>query len=214
MKRRVAIVQTHSATNEELYRLTLPNHAEYAGTHSYDMIQLNSPWEDVRWNIWLWIGDLLKSYDHILSVGSDVIFTDMKKPLSFFVDSQYGVVISLADDGGSPINNELSLWNNNEKAFRVLEYVYGRRESLDHHPWIGQQAMWEFLQTSEGKDFIKTLPCRQLQSAPIQRFSSSAWQKGDFALHFVGWSGVGTLNGDKMMRVKHFLETGKVMWWG
>ena len=207
MKRHIAIVQTHSCNNEELYQLTLPNHAQYAGTHSYDMLQFHVPWSKAKWEFIQDIRDVLKSYDHLLVVGSDILFTNMRKPLEHFVDKEYGMVMSLSDDGGSPINGDMILWNNNDKGLMTLDQIYSRREDLRNHPWIGQQAILEFLQTDLGKTCIKTLPCRQLQSAPIKRIEASAWQEGDFALHFVGGE-----NYDKVERVRHFLNTGKVMW--
>jgi len=207
MKRHIAIIQTHSSNNEELYQLTLSNHAQYAGNHSYDMLQFNVPWAKAKWEFIQDTKDVLKNYDHILMVGSDVIFTNMRKPLEHFVDQKYGMVISLSDDGGSPINADMLLLNNNEKGFLVLDEIYSRRVELRNHPWIGQQAIWEFLQTEIGKTCIKTLPCREMQSAPIKSIQNSAWQEGDFALHFVGGD-----HYDKVTRAKHFLTTGKVMW--
>lgn len=205
---KTCIVKNHSANNEKLYQLTLPNHATYAGEHGYDLLSFN--WDYSNMTTLVWRGQallrhLLLEYDVICTPGSDVIFTDLLKPLSFFADTNYGAIMSLEDIGGSPVNNDLMLWLRGDKVIRVLDRMATLWGSVKDHPWVVQQSL--NIMRAEGNTDVKFLPCRELQSTPVRSFPKSAWQPGDFALHFLAMS-----NEDKYMRCEHFLRTGEVMW--
>lgn len=205
---KTCIVKNHSANNEKLYQLTLPNHAAYAGVHGYDLLSFN--WDYSNMDTLVWRGQallrhLLLEYDVICTTGSDVIFTDLQKPLSFFADTDYGAIMSLEDIGGSPVNNDLMLWLRGEKVIRVLDRMATLWGSVKDHPWVVQQSL--NIMRAEGNTDVKFLPCRELQSTPVRSFPKSAWQPGDFALHFLAMS-----NEDKYMRCDHFLRTGEVIW--
>ena len=204
---KTCLLRNHSAANEKLYQLTLPNHAAYAGVHGYDMFSFN--WEynntTLAWNVLTQLSHILLEYDVVCTVGSDVIFTNLQKPLAHFVDPNYGAIMSLEDIGGSPVNNDLMLWLRGEKATRVLSRMATLWGATQNHPWMLQQTL--NIMRSEGNTDVKFLPCRELQSTPVRSFPKSVWRPGDFALHFLAMD-----NEDKYKRCEHFLRTGEVLW--
>ena len=205
---KTCLLQNHSAKNEKLYQLTLPNHAAYAGVHRYDLLSFNWDYSNLTTLVWrglFLLRRLLLEYDVVCTAGSDVIFTDLQKPLAHFVDPDYGAIMSLEEIGGSPVNNDLMLWQRGEKVIRVLDRMATLWGTVKDHPWEVQQSL--NIMRTEGTTDVKFLPCRELQSTPVRSFPKSAWRPGDFALHFLAMD-----NEDKYKRCEHFLRTGEVLW--
>lgn len=203
---RTCLLQTHSKVNEDLYRLTLPNHAEYAGSHGYDMIQLNRTYREVWWGIEDYILALLPHYDRILTVGSDVLFTDMSVPLDKFDDGERSVFICEEGLGSSWLNFDVVLWTKPDGVREIIRLLRETRADYADHPWGLQAGMAMLAAHRKYESLIRVLPPRSMQSSPYVGHRG-AWQRGDFALHFVGMS-----NADKREGCRHFLETGGVIW--
>jgi len=204
---KTCLLQTHSGDNEALYRLTLPNHAEYCGRHGYDMWQLNIPYQTVMSIPHLLVARALVNYDVVFAVGSDVIFTDLSKPLSTFFHGEEGVVVSLEDIGGSPTNADTLLFRNGAAYRAVMDHVNDEQETWSRDPWGWQSWFNRQLVTPTVPGAIRFAALRELQSTPVQTFPKSAWRPGDFALHFLAMSNV-----DKYNRCSYFLQTGEVLW--
>lgn len=205
---RTCILQTHSEVNEDLYQLTLPNHAAYAGRHGYDMHQVNRTYKEIWWGIEDLILDLLPRYDRVLTVGSDVIFTDIDRPLDHFDDGVHNVFVQTEGLSCSPtINFDLVLWSGSDGVRMVIEQLRQTRADYETHPWGLQWGMTMLSKDARmAERHIKTYPPRFMQSAPYPN-TPGTWHPGDFALHFVGMSNVRKLSG-----CKHYLETGEVIW--
>jgi hypothetical protein len=207
MKTKVCLLQTHSSVNENLYQLTLPNHAEYAGRHGYDMVQLHRTYLEIWWGFEDYILALFEHYDKILTVGSDVIFTRPETPLHRLDDGCHGMFIQDEGIGYPTVNFDVVLWADREKCGQIISRLRARRGEYIQHAH-GLQAGVNLLQhDTEVGSFIKVLPPRTMQSAPFLGYPEGAWQPGDFAIHFLGMC-----NEEKYLRARHFLETGDVLW--
>lgn len=201
---RTCILKTHSAENEDLFRLTLPNHAEYADRHGYDIVSLHRTYKEVWWGIESLILGLIRSYDRILTIGSDVIFTDMDRPLDAFDDGQRSVFIQEEGMGSAPVNFDVVIWMRRAGVERAINWLRMTRPFYANHSWGLQQGMALMAQDSAMEDVLKVLPIHTLQAFPYPRFPA-CWRRGDFSLHFVGMS-----NREKYEGCKLFLETGTV----
>jgi len=206
---RTAILQTHSKNNEKLYQITLPNHAEYAGRHEYDMIQINCPYDYVMNNtIKIW-EDILRDYDLIFNVGSDVIFTNMNKPLTDFLDDKCGMVIALEGCGSGWTNPDTLLLRKGDACNRLIQILKNTT-----HDWskVWTKIQYAFESMYEKKPGYETVegdlrfaPVRDMQSSYLVRAPNAQWREGDFALHVFN-----TQTSNKEVWCKKFLETREI----
>lgn len=202
MRKRSCILQTHSVENEELYQLTLTNHAKYAAAHQYDMVQLNVEYGVALRDPLSYILPVLEFYAFVFTIGSDVVITKMSVPFESFFQGE-GVAVSLEDVGGSACNADTIAWGSG--AMSVVELLEERRGQWQNHPWGMQEAFNQLLR--EESPLVRFAPLREMQSTHVKGFPRSMWQPGDFALHCLGAS-----NDDKVRRIRCFLETGVVLW--
>ena len=203
------ILQTHSEVNEDLYRLTLPNHAEYASCHGYDMVQMHMSYEEAKQRCVQIVIDLLHIYDTVFTMGSDVIFTDMKRPLESFWRGDEQIVAPLEGIRSSIVNADTILWQRPIKHDRpdaILDLEL-RGFRWKDHPW-GLQAELNMIYEYGSSDAIRWAAVREMQSAPFHNHVRAMWCPGDFAIHFFCGD-----NADKFRRCEHFLKTGEVLWW-
>ena len=102
---------------------------------------------------------------------------------------------------------------NNRDLWKVIlpnHMEYCSRHDLDKHPWMSQQAAVDVWRTEKGKECIKVLPVRELQSTPNgcpEAMGAAAWREGDFIMHFLGMS-----DSEKLRRCSHFVKTREVIW--
>jgi len=190
---RTCLLQTHSSVNDDLFRLTLPNHAEYADAHKYDMIQLHRTYKEIWWGTEDYVLALLPNYDRILQVGSDVIFTDIGRPLDVFDDGEHSVFIQDEGAGYPTVNFDVVLWTKAEGVRTVIEQLRQTRADYEHHRFGLQTGMTLLTKDPHMQSLIKVMPPRSLQS-------------GDFSLHFFGYS-----NEDKVVGCERFLHRGQLM---
>lgn len=200
------MIQTHSPVNEKLYRATLPNHLDYASIHRYDMLQIDQDYLALLHSI-SYIKENIKNYKTIFTIGSDVIISDMNKPISYFEDDNYGIIISKEDLGGSPTNGDFIIWQNNQKTLEAIDKIEEILLQIPGNSWGVQQTFNMMMNTDFGNTHIKYLECRQLQSSPFSRFPSYAWQEGDFSIHFLNMS-----NDEKYTKCNEFITNRRVLW--
>lgn len=196
------ILQTHSSENEDLYQLTLLNHAQYAARHSYDMIQLNIVYGELLLNPYAYMLDVFEKYDFVFTIGSDVVITNPAPPFESFLQ-KHCVAISLEDIGGSQCNFDTVVWGPGK--VHVIEQLQKRQAEWINHPW-GMQEAFNIL-FREKSPLVRFVPLREMQSTHVKGFPKSMWQPGDFICHFLG-----APNDDKYRRIQHFLETGTILW--
>lgn len=206
---KTCILQNHSSVNEKLFRLTLTNHAEYAGTHGYDMVHLNVPYEEAMRHCVRYVLELLDRYDTVFTVGSDVIFTDMRKPLESFWHGDEQIVVPMEGINSSPVNADTILWRKPVRCgtIDVVSAIESCSPQWSAHPW-GLQAMFNSILEQGGTNGIRCAQVREMQSAPFHNHVNAMWCPGDFSIHFFCGD-----NEDKYRRCEHFLRTGEVLWW-
>lgn len=200
---RCALLQTHSAVNEELYRLTLPNHAEYCGVHGYDMIQYNISYtEAMQFDVILALVEhALMNHDLVFTVGSDVVITNPSLPLSGFAPAQ-GVAVVAQGFGNTLVNADTVIWMR-EGFGQASATLMSLCDKWQSHAFGIQGAFNDCIE--QARPAFKLLPARSLQSAAWR--GAAAWVEGDFAIHFFG-----DTNANKVRRVSQFLKTGTVAW--
>jgi hypothetical protein len=196
----LCILKNHSQNNYKLAALTLPNHFEYATKHGYDIQIMVEPWETAKWGLIPTTLEILKRYTRIFCVGSDVVFTNMEIPLSKFFDDDYGAIVSLENIGGSPINNDTIIINNNAKGIWYLKYLMGMGESFKG-AGLHQGLTVDLMRAV--KDIVTA---KRIQSCYYSK-SKYKWEYGDFCLHFLTGD-----NLDKYNRIEKFLKDGTIVW--
>ena len=206
---RCCILQTHSRVNDDLFRLTLQNHAEYCDRHGYDMLQYHRTYEEsMRWGAEDYVLDAIERYDAVLAVGSDVIFTNPAVPLSFFDDGERSVFLGEEGLNSSLCNFDVVLWTRADGVRQFVRLLRETRPRYASHPWGLQQGVNLLAGDPDAAKLLRLHPPRVMQSAPFPNVPGM-WRPGDFALHFVGMS-----NADKFAGCRQFLETGTVRWLG
>ena len=205
---RTCLMQTHSKVNEDLFQLTLPNHAAYAGRHEYDMLQINRGYGEVMADGLDYIETALGMSDWVLSVGSDVIFTNHAMPLSAFDDGRHSVFIGEEGLGSASVNFDVVLWKNSDGTRQFIKRLREIKPQWMQHCWGLQAGVIMLIQAMDpaAVEHLCVYRARGMQSAPFPN-QRGTWQPGDFALHFVSMS-----NADKFAGCKQFLESGTVLW--
>jgi len=204
---RIALLQTHSKNNEDIYQMSLKNHVQYAAQHEYGMIQENISYYEALHDVVNIFSRALKIYDMILSIGSDVVFTNMAIPIESFIESGKGIAIS-REDIGSLCNADTIALKNSYECQSVIDYFNKTKARWENESWGIQRAFNWILQEKPDDVYEKVSfhPVRKMQSTIFSDYASK-WQPGDFSLHFVGCS-----NDEKRQRMGMFLNEGKVWW--
>lgn len=188
--KRIAIYTDHSQANVELAALTALNKWEFSAIHEYHLITQRVPWEQEKRGYRIrWVKEHLgRDFDHVLWVGSDVVFTNPKRPIEMLIDDSYGVVLSESNGTGYPLCDDIALWHNNHAAHYVLNALLDRVIEAQHERYLFQSLMAKLCGLLDGpadplfKQAVKILPQREMNSLPHRDLVGS-WQHGDFVCH-------------------------------
>lgn len=200
----VCIIQNHSADNAELYKLTWENHWRYAVRHGYDLHVFVEPFETAKWGLLNAMQGLLRQYDHLFHIGSDVVITRPEMPLSAFYADEYGAVVSTEQMDpavGLQINNDTLLLNNNAKGHEYLDYLRSYADTWTN-PLLQQSLTTQLIR--ERQDIVAV---KRIQGTPCNG-QWGYWRPAeDFCIHFM-------VNGlqHKINYVRRFLEHGLITW--
>ena len=169
--------------NAELALATLPNVAEYASRHGYDLEVICQPFPLFRW--WFdHLADALARYEHVFWMGSDVLITNPDIKLeSFLVPGKARVAAYEGAVKGIPLNADTILLSRNPDGMRVLQAWDDCKARFEQSPLYVQDALTWLALESPWKDHIAIAPPRAMQSHPWPGFPTM-WQPGDFSLHF------------------------------
>ncbi len=193
------ILTIHSQQNADLARLTAMNKWSYASRHGYDLLTAVLDY-DKQVAALLYLQKLLPHWDTILTMGSDVVIMDQKRPLESLYDVTDSVVLchedmppnqTTAGDVIPPqLNNDVMLWRNHTGLAESLihELVAHSDEWENKHlSWQG----WLSAKWRDGKLFpgVRVAEPRRFNSTAIE--SPSHWQPGDFIIHFVRYDNAG-----------------------
>lgn len=200
---KIALYQNHSKNNSELFQLTLPNHVRYCEEHEYDMIFPHTVYSTFLDQTPL--KKCLVSYDAVVCVGSDVIFTDMKTPLSKFIDGDTSIGLYIAEEGRWPTsyawtNFDFNIWMKGDAVDLVLDTIeYLEDNRTTQRPPVptlfGTQSTIDYIlrHRPDVQKHIRVHKPRVLQSLPHEydQMGLTAynkpnyWHHGDFSIHFL-----------------------------
>ena len=126
---------------------------------------------------------LLDNWDYIITVGTDILFTDFNKDIRTFL-SGAPVTIQIQDNRpNATVNGDFIIWKYNKECFHAF--------SLQDCKYRNSQEAVNKLRYTDWKDCMRILPCRTLQSVMETPFMpprsrqrpQSFWKEGDFSAH-------------------------------
>ncbi len=182
------MLNSHSQNNEQLFQLTLQNHAEYAGKHEYSMLNLNQPY-NINLDIPLILG-LLNTFGAVIALGSDIWFTNMDIEIMSLVKPDAAMTMGQDPCADIPANGDLVIFQNTPKIKSLLEKI-GKIQDSEKSRFGFQDAIKTLLQSGDA-DGLDILPVRVLQSFPQHKDilkpvrEDCFWKPGDLCIHFVG----------------------------
>lgn len=182
------MLNMHSKNNEQLFQLTLLNHAEYAGKYEYSMLNLNIPYS-INLDIPLILG-LLNTFGAVIALGSDIWFTNMDIEIMSLVKTDAAMTMGQDPCADIPANGDLVIFQNTPKIKSLLEKIDQiQRSGQLRFGW--QDAVKKLVESGDA-DGLDILPVRKLQSFPQHKDilkpvrEDCFWKPGDLCIHFVG----------------------------
>ena len=177
---KLLMLQDYSANNECVMKATLQNHLKYCKKWGIDCQYINKPYSPH--NNFHCLQNFMSVYDRIITVGTDILFTNMEKDIRDFCSDHFIVVQEQGPlcKGQKVLNGDFIIWNSNYKQ-KLLQMA-----ELDKKYRHTQAAMGALYKDEHWKNFFDVLPVRTLQSMcpwekkELQKFF---WQEGDFSVH-------------------------------
>ena len=182
------MLNIHSKNNEQLFQLTLLNHAEYAGKYEYHMFNLNLPY-NINLDIPM-ISGLLSTFGAVIMLGSDIWFTNMDIDVMSLVKPDAAMTMGQDPCADIPANGDLVIFQNTPKIKSLLEKI-GKIQDSEKSRFGFQDAIKSLLHSGDA-DGLDILPARVLQSFPQHKdilkpvLEDCFWKPGDLFIHFVG----------------------------
>ena len=213
---KIAILSTHSHGNEDLARVTAQNKWDYSARHGYDLITLRMEWADCIRGAILKLIEILKRYDAVMMIGSDVIFMNHDIKIEDLLAENDNVVMARellrpsdpenrGVGGGSTINNDVSIWKRTPHAEFLLWSIHNSYPTWKNFKWLWQEwLMWEM----DNPDRVASKAIRlvepRVMNATLQEGidGSGKYQEGDYILHLVDYS-----NENKLLLATQVLAT-------
>jgi hypothetical protein len=182
------MLNIHSKNNEQLFQLTLQNHAEYCGKYEYSMLNLNLPY-NINLDIPLILG-LLNTFGAVIALGSDIWFTNMDIDVMSLVKPDAAMTMGQDPCADIPANGDFVIFQNTPKIKSLLEKI-GKIQDSEKSRFGFQDAIKSLLHSGDA-DGLDILPARVLQSFPQHKDilkpvrEDCFWKPGDLCIHFVG----------------------------
>lgn len=182
------MLNMHSKNNEQLFQLTLKNHAEYCGKYEYHMLNLNQPY-NINLDIPLILG-LLNTFGAVIALGSDIWFTNMDIEIMGLVKPDAAMTMGQDPCADIPVNADFVIFQNTPKIKSLLEKI-GKIQDSEKSRFGYQDAVKTLLHSGDS-DGLDILPVRVLQSFPQHKDilkpvrEDCFWKPGDLCIHFVG----------------------------
>lgn len=156
------MLNSHSKNNEQLFQLTLPNHAEYAGKHEYSMLNLNQPY-NTNLDIPLILG-LLNTFGAVIALGSDIWFTNMDIEIMSLIKPDSAMTMGQDPCADIPANGDFTIFQNTPKIKYLMEKI-GKIQDSEKSRFGFQDAIKSLLHSGDA-DGLDILPARVLQPFP------------------------------------------------
>lgn len=185
------IYSGYSDNNKELAMLTLPNKQQYAGRHGYEVVLDKIEWEAFKLEGLRRIRKLLDTADYVLAVGSDVLFMNHRMTIeSMATDDR--AVLSKETISHWPINNDVMLWQNNDKCRKLLDRLIADAPIWLQCTWLWQAYLWDLIQTEpEIAACVRIAEPREVQS--VHQQGAGKWQLGDRIIHLLDYGEKGKI---------------------
>lgn len=174
MSDRIVLLSTYSKNNAGVFDLTAANHQDYAKKWCLDVLTIQEPYSPH--NNFEELRNLLKIYKTVISVGTDILFTDFSTDIRKFNKESYPIVIQEETEGAT-VNGDFIYFNRallkvverisvNDKTRKTSQkYINSLRNTTDVfvHPPRTIQSMNPF----DDRDWVRR----------------DAWVPGDFSVH-------------------------------
>lgn len=192
---KLVMLSNFSLNNKCVVDLTLANHYEYCAKYNIDILYTQSKYQP--YNDLDEIENLWNRYDAVITVGTDILFTNAEKNICDFISEgiitiqkeSYG---HLPNNSGYALNGDFIIWKKpnteDEKEFWKIF------KQLNKTTWATQETITCIVYKnfhSELSKFISILEQRQMQSiCPVEMYPNvpdvvrqAYWQPGDFSVH-------------------------------
>ena len=150
---KLLMLSDYSSHNSNVMRASLDNHLRYCCKYGIDTFYMNKPYSphnDFR------IMELYSLYDYIITVGTDILFTNFNKDIRDFLTDSF-ITIQLQDGRDNyTVNGDFIIWKYDRECFEEF--------SLEDRKYRNSQEAVNKLRYTDWKDCMRILPCRTLQS--------------------------------------------------
>lgn len=185
---------------EELAKITIPQMEMYCQHRGYDFQALQATYDrEGHLAILRCIQTMLEKYDIVLTVGCDVVFTNVKIGVEDFcitVDSEgknkwiHPLTVAKEAISFFPINNDVAIWcdglggTKHGMATRIIDRIMMDVDIWIKYPWLHQTHLWNLIQMEQWiKTSVFLADTRRLNSTPF--IGASNWQVGDWLVHLL-----------------------------
>lgn len=150
---KLLMLSDYSSHNSNVMRTSLDNRLRYCCKYGIDTLYMNKPYSphnDFK------AMQLYSSYDYIITVGTDILFTDFNKDIRDFITDAF-ITIQLQDGRDDyTVNGDFIIWKYDRECFEEF--------SLEDRKYRNSQEAVNKLRYTDWKDCMQILPCRTLQS--------------------------------------------------
>jgi len=179
---KILLLSSHSDNNLDLAVLSARNHWEYGARWHYDYMVVREMWDECLKNFPEIFMKLLPFYDAILSLGSDVLFTNFDISAESILQPGDCMVVAKEPSGNSTtINLGVILLCNHPQTFELLKLIDRERQTWLKLRLIAQDWMSQNYNTPLIKNSVRIVPTRVMNSTVD---GDNAWKSGDWLVHF------------------------------
>ena len=169
------MISNYSSNNKSVVDLTLKNHYQYCSKFNIDFIYTIGKYSP--YNNTYQIEVLLKLYNSVITVGTDILFTNFEKDIRDYIDYDYSIIVQQQRQNAG-VNGDFIMWNNTSTTLINLDLL-----EHDKNKYWSTQAELDHLSS---KLNIKILKPRSIQSINPNAYNGAQaqWKQGDFSCHF------------------------------
>jgi len=197
--KRILLYSNYSNHNKQVVDLTIKNHYEYSSKYGLDFIYTQT--EYTPYNNTEELKALLQIYDAVITIGTDILFTNFDKDIRDFIDDKYSIIIQ-QERSGVGVNGDFIIFNKTSTIFEELDLI----EQQKKYYW-STQAELDSLSANLNMLILKP---RTLQSINPTAYNGqeAKWKQGDFSVHCHRPSYAPKIN-DKVNDITNFIRSHK-----
>lgn len=181
---KILLLTDHSHQSEHLAAISRNNQWEYSAKHGYDFLTVRREWADALKAPFGPVMELLPHYDAILSIGSDVLFTNFDIRVEDILQPDDNIVVAVEPyNWPSYFNLGVMLICNTQPSMDLMKLVTDeepnwRNLRLILQDWMNANYKHPVLQKA-----LRFVPTRVMNSPD---HGTEKWQPGDWLIHFCG----------------------------